>query len=97
MYTPPVTPWELIAPETGEVTVRSQPAKVRSMTGVKSSQGSRIGRCGWITSFLGSKPKRKWRLQTEVDCAEETKRKRDVSQETKGKGMKEEKPECPKK
>jgi hypothetical protein len=22
--------------------------------GVKSSQGSRTGRCGWITSFLGS-------------------------------------------
>ena len=32
----PVTPWELIAPEVGEVTARSQPPKVRSMTGVKS-------------------------------------------------------------
>jgi hypothetical protein len=36
LYTPPVTPWELIAPESGEVTARSQPPKVRSMTGVKS-------------------------------------------------------------
>ena len=36
LYTPPVTPWELIAPEVGEVTARSQPPKVRSMTGVKS-------------------------------------------------------------
>ena len=26
--------------------------KAKSMTGVKSEQGSRIGRCGWITSFL---------------------------------------------
>ena len=33
---PGLVQWELIAPETGEVTARSQPAKVRSMTGVKS-------------------------------------------------------------
>ena len=25
---------------------------MRFVTGVKSQQGSRIGRCGWITSFL---------------------------------------------
>ena len=36
LYTPPVTPWELIAPKICEVTARSQHPKVRSMTGVKS-------------------------------------------------------------
>ena len=36
LYTPPVTPWELIAPEDSEVTAKSQLSKVRSMTGVKS-------------------------------------------------------------
>ena len=35
-YTPPVTPWELIAPESCGVTERGQQPKVRSMTGVKS-------------------------------------------------------------
>jgi hypothetical protein len=28
--------------------------KVKPVTGAKSKQGSRIGRCGWITSFLRS-------------------------------------------
>ena len=28
--------------------------KVGGMIGVKSEQGIRTGRCGWITSFLGS-------------------------------------------
>ena len=36
LYTPPVTPWELGAPEASEVTERSQLSKVRPMTGVKS-------------------------------------------------------------
>ncbi len=36
LYTPPVTPWELVAPEVAEVTERSQAPKVRPMTGVKS-------------------------------------------------------------
>ena len=36
LYTPPVTPWELGAPEVSEVTGRSQLPKVRPMTGVKS-------------------------------------------------------------
>ncbi len=30
-----------------------EPSKVGLVTGVKSEQGSRTGRCGWITSFLG--------------------------------------------
>ena len=36
LYTPPVTPWELGAPEVSEITVRGQLPKVRPMTGVKS-------------------------------------------------------------
>src|SRR5690625_1658228 len=31
---------------------RRQPPKVGPMIAVKSYQGSRIGRCGWIASFL---------------------------------------------
>ena len=31
---------------------RRKPPTVGAMIGVKSYQGSRIGRCGWITSFL---------------------------------------------
>ncbi len=36
MYTPPVTPWELEAPEVGDLTVRKEPPKVKPVTGVKS-------------------------------------------------------------
>ena len=57
MYTPPVTPWELEAPEVSDLTVRKELPKVKPATGVKSYQGSRIGRCGWITSFLREKIK----------------------------------------
>ena len=32
----------------------AEASKVWRVRGVKSSQGSRTGRCGWITSFLGS-------------------------------------------
>ena len=39
-------------PEVGDPTVRREPPKAGLVTGVKSEQGSRIGRCGWITSFL---------------------------------------------
>ena len=52
MYTPPVTPWESVTPEAGDLTERKEPSKVGPITGVKSKQGSRIGRSGWITSFL---------------------------------------------
>ena len=52
MYTPPVTPWESVMPEVGDLTARKEPPKAGLITGVKSYQGSRIGRCGWITSFL---------------------------------------------
>ena len=52
MYTPPVTPWELGMPEASDLTERKELSKAGSITGVKSKQGSRIGRCGWITSFL---------------------------------------------
>src|ERR1700752_856141 len=31
-----------------------EPSKVGLVIGVKREQGSRTGRCGWITSFLGS-------------------------------------------
>jgi hypothetical protein len=36
LYTPPVTPWELVLPEDGVLTARRQPATVGSATGVKS-------------------------------------------------------------
>ena len=36
LYTPPVTPWELEAPEVGDLTVRKEPPKVKPVTGVKS-------------------------------------------------------------
>ncbi len=36
LYTPPVTPWELVLPEDGALTERGQPATVGSATGVKS-------------------------------------------------------------
>ncbi len=36
LYTPPVTPWELVLPEDGALTARRQPATVGSATGVKS-------------------------------------------------------------
>ena len=39
-------------PEVSDPTVRKELPKVEPVTGVKSYQGSRIGRCGWITSFL---------------------------------------------
>ncbi len=36
LYTPPVTPWELTAPEVGSLTARRALTTVCSMTGVKS-------------------------------------------------------------
>jgi hypothetical protein len=36
LYTPPVTPWELVLPEAGALTARKQPTTVGSATGVKS-------------------------------------------------------------
>jgi hypothetical protein len=36
LYTPPVTPWELAAPEVVSLTVRGATTTVWSMTGVKS-------------------------------------------------------------
>src|SRR5699024_12690803 len=40
----------------------AQLPKVGPMIGVKSYQGSRIGRCGWITSFLRNL---EWTLSTQ--------------------------------
>src|SRR5699024_10357166 len=40
----------------------AQLPKVGPMIGVKSSPGSRIGRCGWITSFLRNL---EWTLSTQ--------------------------------
>ncbi len=51
----PVTPWESVTPEVSDPTARRELPKVGPITGVKSLQGSRIGRCGWITSFLRKK------------------------------------------
>ena len=36
LYTPPVTPWELEAPEACDPTVRREQSKVKPVTGVKS-------------------------------------------------------------
>ena len=36
LYTPPVTPWEFVAPEAGSLTARGALATVWPMTGVKS-------------------------------------------------------------
>ncbi len=36
LYTPPVTPWELVLPEDTALTARRQVATVGSATGVKS-------------------------------------------------------------
>jgi hypothetical protein len=36
LYTPPVTPWELVMPEKTELTVRRQVLMVLPVTGVKS-------------------------------------------------------------
>src|SRR6218665_86810 len=52
LYTPPVTPWERVLPEVVSLTARRATTTAGLVTGVKSEQGSRIGRCGWITSFL---------------------------------------------
>ena len=39
-------------PEACDPTARREQSKVEPVTGEKSEPGSRIGRCGWITSFL---------------------------------------------
>ena len=44
-------------PEVSDPTERRELPKVGPITGVKSEQGSRIGRGGWITSFLRKKSK----------------------------------------
>ena len=44
-------------PEVSDLTAREELPKAGMITGVKSYQGSRLGRCGWITSFLGKKSK----------------------------------------
>ncbi len=36
LYTPPVTPWELVTPEVSDPTVRRELPKVGPITGVKS-------------------------------------------------------------
>ena len=36
LYTPPVTPWKLGAPEADGLTARGESSKVKPMTGVKS-------------------------------------------------------------
>jgi hypothetical protein len=36
LYTPPVTPWELVTPEAVILTVRGETSKAGLMTGVKS-------------------------------------------------------------
>src|ERR1700678_1838499 len=54
LYTPPVTPRKSVTPAAGGPTLGREPSKVGLVLGVKSYQGSRTGRCGWITSFLRS-------------------------------------------
>ena len=44
-------------PKVRDSTFGRERPKAGLVTGVKSSQGSRIGRCGWITSFLRKKSK----------------------------------------
>ena len=48
-------------PEVVTLTARRGVPKAGLVTGVKSEQGSRTGRCGWITSFLRSE----WRPTTD--------------------------------
>ena len=42
-------------PEVVTLTARRGVPKAGLVTGVKSKQGSRTGRCGWNTSFLETK------------------------------------------
>ena len=51
LYTPPVTPREFVTPEAGGVTFWLAVEGGTNDWG-EVVTGSRIGRCGWITSFL---------------------------------------------
>ena len=54
-------------PEASDLTEREELSKAGSITGGKSEQGSRIGRCGWITSFLRKSSKEFFTVELSID------------------------------
>ena len=54
-------------PEVCDSTVRREQPKAGLITGVKSQQASRIGRCGWITSFLRKSSREFFTVELSID------------------------------